>query len=204
MAIRSQASFPVVSMGKFTLLYFSTMGFYSLYWFYRNWAAAELITGRNLFKIGRTLFAMFFVHQLFALVKAEQKTDEQEYPWRPVYLAWFYIGAGALQFLLTLVVEQYQLSSWLRLFVFCVSLLAQFYVLYTVQLVINRVALDPFGEGNKKLNFQNHLWIAFGLYLWFNTISVCYLQATGQMPRGPLLEQPSAPASVEPAAKRVI
>lgn len=198
MQSRSQTSFPVVSMGKFTLLYFSTMGFYSLYWFYRNWGAAEAITGRNLFKVGRTVFAMFFVHQLFTLVQAQQKTDEQQYSWRPIYLAWFYIGAGAAQFLLTLLIEQYQLSSWLRLFVFCASLLAQYYVLYTVQLVMNRVALDPFGEANRKLTFQNHLWIAFGFYLWFNTISVCYLQATGQMPRSPMIEQPETQAANSP------
>lgn len=173
-------------MGKFTLLYFGTMGFYSLYWFYRNWTAAEAITGRNLFKIGRTLFAMFFVHQLFALVQSQQKTEEQQYPWRPMYLAWFYIGAGAVQFLLTMLVEQYELSSWLRLLVFCLALVAQYYVLYTAQLVMNRVAGDPFGHANSKLNIHNHLWIAFGFYLWANTIYVAYLESSGHVPEAPV------------------
>lgn len=177
-------------MGKFSLLYFATMGFYSLYWFYRNWAAAEAITGRNLFKIGRTVFAMFFVHQLFALVQSQQKTPEQEHAWQPLKLAWVYIGAGVAQFVLTLVVESYGFSPWLRLLVFCLALLVQFYVLYTAQLVMNRVALDPYGSANRKLNIHNHLWIAFGFYLWFNSVYVCYLEASGQLPRAPTVAPP--------------
>lgn len=174
-------------MGKFTLLYFCTMGFYSLYWFYRNWAAAEAITGRNLFKFGRTVFAMFYVHQLFALVESEQKTEEQQYYWRPMYLAWFYIGAGAAQYLLTLLVEQLGLSSWLRLLVFCMALLLQFYVLYTAQLVMNRVSRDPFGIANSKLTIHNLLWITFGFYLWFSTFYSFYLESTAE----PSLTAPS-------------
>lgn len=193
----SSPTFPVVSMGKFTLLYFGTMGFYSLYWFYRNWNAAEAITGRNLFKIGRTLFAMFFVHQLFALVQTQQKTQAQQHAWQPFKLAWVYIGAGAIQFFLTLVVEQYGLSPWLRLFVFCAALVVQYYVLYTAQLVMNRVALDPYGNANSKLNIHNHLWIAFGFYLWFNTIYVCYLEATGQLPPPPA-SSPAPSSAVRP------
>lgn len=175
-------SFPVVSMGKFTLLYFCTMGFYSLYWFYRNWAAVEAITGRSVFKLGRTVFAMFYVHQLFSLVKSEQKTEEQQHYWRPIYLAWFYIGAGAAQYLLTLLVDQFGLSSWFRLLIFCMALLLHFYVLYTVQLVMNRVSGDPFGVTNSRLTIQNLLWITFGFYLWFSTLYSFYLQGTAEPP----------------------
>lgn len=177
-------------MGKFTLLYFATMGFYSIYWFYRNWMAAEAITGRKMFKVGRTLFAMFFVHQLFTLVQSQQKEEGQQHSWRPIFLAWFYIGAGAMQFILTLAVEEYGLNSWLRLFVFCLALIAQFYVLYTVQLIMNRVALDPFGKSNSKLNIHNHLWMAFGVYLWVTTIYNCYLESIGELPK-PGLDAPA-------------
>lgn len=184
-------------MGKFTLLYFGTMGFYSLYWFYRNWAAAEAITGERMLKLGRTLFAMFFIHQLFALVQSEQKTEEQQHPWRPNKLAWVYIGAGAGQFLFTLLVEQYGLSSWLRLLIFCTALVVQFYVLYTAQLVMNRVALDPYGAANSKLTIHNHLWIAFGFYLWFNTFYAFHLESTGRLPD----PRATAPSTSQPVTR---
>jgi hypothetical protein len=178
-------------MGKFSLLYFVTMGFYRWYWMYIQWDAAEKITGRPTVTLWRTLFAWFYVHELFTLVKTQQKSIEQQYPWRPMNLAWLYIGSGVFPFLVRLLVYKYEWSIWWSFIALCVALLVKFYVLYTAQLVINRVAGDPFGAANSHYTMQNHLWSAFGVYLWISTVYSIYLDSTGQLSEPPELSPPA-------------
>lgn len=167
------SSLPVVGMGKFSVLYFATAGFYSLYWFYRCWAGAEAITGRRYLKAGRAAFAVLFVYELFQLLSREEKRREIEYAWQPARLAWIFIGAAVAQVFLTYGVEQLELGCWGRLLVFVVVLVAQFYSLYQAQLAVNRIGGDPFGKANQKLTAYNHAWIVVGFYLWFKLISNC-------------------------------
>lgn len=175
-------------MGKFSALYFATAGFYSLYWFYRCWAGAEKISGRNYFKFGRTAFAVLFVYELFQLLFNEERRRGSEYPWRPGRLAWIFIGAAIAQFLLTLVVEHFQWGCWGRLSVFVLALVLQFYSLYQAQLAINRIENDPFGKANQKLHAVNHAWIMVGFYIWFKLITNCIyppaLEPSTRMPEG--------------------
>lgn len=166
-------SLPVVGMGKFSVLYFATAGFYSLYWFYRCWAGAETITGRKYLKAGRAAFAVLFVYELFQLLFREEKRRDIDYPWQPARLAWIFIGAAVAQVFLTYGVEQLSLGCWGRLSVFIVVLMVQFYSLYQAQLAVNRIGSDPFGKANQKLTAYNHAWIAVGFYIWFKLISNC-------------------------------
>jgi len=163
-------------MGKFTLLYFATAGYYSFYWFYRCWTAVEANTGRRYFSVGRAAFAVLFVHELFARMRdvERQRGMDNQRPWRPVRLAWIYVGAAIGQFLLLYWALQLELGCWARLTISVAVLTVQFYSLYQAHLVVNRLEDDPYGRGNQRLSLQNHAWIVVGFYIWFSFFRACY------------------------------
>ncbi len=153
---------------------------------------------RNLFPLFRSLFAVFFVHELFSYI---QKTESEDspYPWQPANTAWLFIGVGALGVALTFLSEALELNSLVSMLIFIVLLFVQYYVLYKVQLVINRAGGDPFGHSNTKLTMENHLWGAFGLYIWISSFYTCYLEMTGQLVIPPMFEvQADKDTSVHP------
>jgi hypothetical protein len=63
--------FYVVSERKFYLLFIATLGMYSVYWFYQNWATYKAGSSygssdaASIWPLGRTILAIFFVHALF-------------------------------------------------------------------------------------------------------------------------------------------
>lgn len=167
--------FPVTSMGKFTLMYFATAGYYSYYWFYRCWVAVQSSTGKPNFSVGRAAFAVLFVHELFTQVQQVERQRGGDYPWSAARLAWIFIGAAILQFLLLYWVLRLDLGCWARMGTAVLVLVVQFYSLYQVQLVINRLEGDPFGKQNQRLSLQNHIWIIFGFYIWFSFFRACLM-----------------------------
>lgn len=180
--------FYVVSLGKLALLYFCTLGLYRFYWFFKGFAAMEGMTGRRMFPIGRTLFYVLFTHELFGFIRACQRRSGDEYPWQPNKLAWLVVGVNLLQVFGMLSIAGYQASWFLHLLMLVTVHFVQFAALYKVQLIVNRIERDPFGDVNSRVTLQNRLWIVFGAMLWAQTIYGYYLQATGQWP-------PPAPAS---------
>lgn len=183
--IPTKNPFAVVAMGKFTLLFFVTVGLYWLYWVYRNWIAYELVTGQRVFKLWRTLFAVFYIHELFAQIEKQNLLNGSTYSWSPASKAWIFIGAGVTTLLLDYLGQVY---SWtgpiFGLAALLVTRLMIFYALYSAQLVINRSAGDPFGRQNQRLTVANQVVIILGLLLWFNFLQAVYLEVTGQLPSG--------------------
>lgn len=166
-------TFPVIGVGKFTLLYFLTGGLFSLYWFYRCWSGVEKINGRRYMKVGRAVFSVLFVYELFQILLKEERKKGIDYSWRPERLAWVFIGAAIGQVLLTYGVEKLQLDCWARLLTLALGLVLQFYSLYQAQLALNRIEGDPFGRRNQSLTMQNHIWIVVGIYMWIRLIINC-------------------------------
>lgn len=60
--------FYVVSIKKFTILFMATFGFYSIYWFYRNWKMSKAKYRDDIWPVARGIFSIFFVHSLFDYV----------------------------------------------------------------------------------------------------------------------------------------
>lgn len=182
-------------MGKFTLLYFATAGYYSYYWFYRCWNALEGNSSQRFFSAGRAAFAVLFVHELFARLRGLEQQRGHSHVWRPARLAWIFVGAAIGQFLLLYWVLQLQLGCWVRLTISVVVLVVQFYSLYQVQLAVNRLAGDPFGRQNQRLSLQNHIWIILGFYIWFAFFRSC-------LTHHPVPVDPEAPVeSVQPGTE---
>ena len=85
-------------------------------------------------------------------------------------MAWFYIFTAILQLLFFLVISYNEWPQFTYFASSVVVLVLQFYVFYQVQLAVNRVAGDAFGERNKKMTLENQLWMAFGVYIWVSSI----------------------------------
>ena len=206
MNTNQNAPFYVVSMGKFTLLFFSTLGMYGIYWFYLLFRSMEEKTARNLFPMGRAMFAIFFVVDLFQFVYQEEEKNAPDTlkHWRPRRLAWIFIGVGIYQLLMQLVMLELGLGAFWRVFFIMSSLMGQFYVLYQVQLALNRIAADPYGSKNAKVTLPNMFAVVFGLYFWLNIFHTAYLIHTGKIPSGegqeptppPTIIQPSVPSPI--------
>jgi hypothetical protein len=166
----SPVPFPVVSMGKFSILFWATMGLYALYWFYLCWAAMESIQQRQFFKPGRSLFAVFFVHSLFGKIHAIETQQTDACKWNHKHLTWVFIAAYVIHILVFWWIEVEQPAHWLRLLASFPILLAQYYCLYQVQLAINRINNDPFGRTNHQFSAANQIWIVVGCYLWISVV----------------------------------
>lgn len=188
--MESKTEFPVVSLPKFTLLFFATAGLYYLFWFYNCWRAYERETNRKVFCVGRTLFAVFFVHELFAQIEARNQQTAKPYKWSRVNKAWIFIFGGIFQFFIYGLTDANMWPKYtLTLIVSFIATCIQYYALYTVQLVINRNAGDPFGVTNARFTLGSRVAILFGLYCWFNICYVVYLEQTDQLPEPPVAEQ---------------
>lgn len=170
----------LVSMGKFTLMFFCTLGYYKYYWFFRNWKAIELELGRPLFPAIRSIASPFFISSLLRHIGSRQQAKQVEYQWQPEFLSWFYIITLALEFVLQMQIIFNEGSFLLLQSIGVLSMFLNYYVLYKVQLVCNRVEDDPFGKANSQLTFPNKLWLVFGAYLWIKTISDVYLVTIGE------------------------
>lgn len=193
----SKESFYVVSMGKFSALFFCTSGAYGVYWFYRMFCSMEAKTERNLFPLGRALFSIFFVHGAFNFVRSAELGTQHTRPWQPNQLAWVFIGAAVFRLVLGVLGLEYQLGQLFDFAVVIVALLVQFYVLYQVQLAVNRIASDPFGRSNARMDGRNKIWLAVGAYIWASYFFNAYHHQTKPPPTA---SENGAPAKAnEPA-----
>ncbi|WP_028102869.1 hypothetical protein [Pseudoduganella violaceinigra] len=73
----SDDRFYVVSTRKMLILYFLTLGFYRLYWNYKNWSLHNKATGEGVWPVPRAIFSVFFTHALFRNVESHDATGER-------------------------------------------------------------------------------------------------------------------------------
>jgi len=172
-ASRSEV-FYVVARSKMAVLFFATLGLYSIYWFYRNWKAQKLAHGESMIPVMRAIFAIFFTHSLFSRVEQQLLDNGVRYPWDPILMATVYvmimIGSAVLNYLST----NYIGSPYTDLATLVVPV-AEFAVLYKVQRAINTACGDPDGAGNCHYTPANIIWIVIGVGFWAMTLFGTYL-----------------------------
>lgn len=162
--------FYVVSLRKFAILFFVTLGGYQLYWFYKNWncfkdrvpAASEV--GTTIWPVPRALFSIFFVHSLFRTVKRHAPDNARVAAWQN--------GAHATLVVVLLIVSSglSRLSNrydlfWLNL-ASIVILLPLGLALGRAQQMVNMTCGDPDGATNATLTTANYVWIVLGTIAW--------------------------------------
>lgn len=157
--------FYVVSPGKFAVLFFATLGMYSVYWFYANWKAYREASGQRLWPIPRAIFNIFFTHSLMRRIQQRLDARNIAHSWSP--------GAVATGWVILSIVSHiadqlsYNESGYLVADVLSfLILIPLFLVLRSAQVAINTCEGDPQGACNANYTGANWLWILIGLLLW--------------------------------------
>ncbi len=163
----------VVSVKKFTILFFATMGAYLFYWFYKNWKEYKTYHGNNIWPIPRAIFAIFFIHNLFARVEQTLAAKEKSFDWKPSLLATAYVLVLAASILISIFINITVgaafpfLSTLISLLVMVIN----YFLFVPPQKAINLSQEDPAGRNNDKLTPINYLWIAIGIiFIWATTL----------------------------------
>jgi hypothetical protein len=161
--------FYVVSQKKFFILYIGTLGIYAIYWFYKNWKLYKDATGSQLWPIPRAIFAVFFVHNLFGLIKEKITNKHGSFQWNHRSNA----TAVVVLIIISNLLDRLTMESVGSPYVDFLSLgilLPLAFSLYQAQAAINYSCDDPEGITNKKMTGMNYFWLAIGASLWIASI----------------------------------
>ncbi len=170
----------VVAPGKYLLLNISTLGMYSIYWFYRHWAQYKLATEGKIWPIPRAIFSIFFTHSLFGHINKSLEEKESGYKWAPAVLATLYVVAEITSNITDRLSEKEIGSPYTDLIsLLCLPLIV--WVLYRAQLAANIACDDPSGDSNSAITVWNFLWIFIGLALWGLIAFGFYVMAGGNI-----------------------
>lgn len=150
-ALSPAPPFFAVSVTKFIVMTVATLGFYELYWFYRNWKLIKERDGTTIMPVWRAIFSIFFIRALFTQVrdfKHAANNDAKQLPAGP--LAWGWI-------ILTLM-------AWLPdLWGYLLPELAFLFVV-PVQMRVNLInaAVAPDHDPNSQFTALNWLGVVLG------------------------------------------
>lgn len=157
--------FYVVESGKFLMLYFGTLGFYHVYWFWKHWALQRDRHRLDLWPIPRALFNIFFAHALNARIAQRLAQRETTYVWSPGLWATVYVVC-------TIVSRMFDRLASMDIGWPTTSMLALAAIvpiglsLLQTQRAANRACDDPEGAGNERLTLVNYVWLFLGALLW--------------------------------------
>jgi hypothetical protein len=157
--------FYVVSINKFAVLFFATLGLYTIYWFYRNWSEHKKYTGSSVWPVPRGLFNIFFTHSLFAEVQSVLLQKGIAFKWSHRAQATAYVVIAIASNIL----DRMSLREIGSPYTDVLSLLivpVMYATLVTAQRAINTSQGDPDGTSNSTYTAANYVWIAIGLVLW--------------------------------------
>jgi hypothetical protein len=162
-----EPGFYVVSPHKMTVLFMATLGFYQIYWNYKNWSRYKQLARRddgpdqNIWPVPRAVFSIFFTHALFREVDAFATSRERPLQWDA--------AANATKLVLLLfasgisgrlsdkgIGSPYTDMVWLLLLIPMVILYRQ------AQRHINAACGDREARGNSDFTVANWIWIVIG------------------------------------------
>lgn len=159
----SRGAFFVTSQNKLYLLYFTTFGLYSIYWFYKQWnSQRSAMLPKNIWPAPRSIFQIFFTHSLCRLIN-EHKQRQGQAPWAYSGTAWAYV-------LLTLVSDGLTRTDGpggaLELLLTIGVVIVPAIPLALIQQQANQASGDDNGQTNASISGLNLLFIVPGALLW--------------------------------------
>ncbi len=157
--------FYVVSIRKFTVLFFATLGVYVIYWFFRNWKEYRASSGERVWPIPRAIFNIFFTHSLFSAVQNSLSRKNINFQWSPGRFATVYVIAAIISNVLDRMSMREIGFPYTELFSIIVLLII-YLTLIKPQKAINLSQGDSEGQSNNSFSFANIVWISLGLVLW--------------------------------------
>jgi hypothetical protein len=157
-------NFFVTSAPKLFLMFFLTLGLYSIYWFYKQWdTQRSAMQPKKISPAARSLFNFFFVHSLCARIR-KQLQAKGFGDWRYGLVAWMYILVALSSNGLGHIGDDLGAALELMLLVTCVILPA--WPLSIIQEKANQASGDPQGTSNSRISVQNVICIIPGALLW--------------------------------------
>lgn len=160
--------FYVVAKRKFTILFISTVGLYSVYWMYKHWwcyknSAAPEAEERRFWPIARAIFGIFFFHSLFRRVRqhAGGKLDEWENGAHATFLVILILVSSVLDRM-----ARKEIGTPLTDYLSMAMIFPLWFFYFKAQCLINETCDDPEGIQNSVLTGANYAWIAVGAVLW--------------------------------------
>ena len=165
---------------KLLVLFFSTLGLYCVYWFYKHWAYQNARMDKKILPAIRSVFNIFFTHSLFSRISAAAKAKGIRTNIHFSGLATLYVIA---QIASSLIDSASNKTDYVGLLDYAsiAILLVVVYPLYAVQKVANQINGDPEGELNSQFSVYNYLFIVLGgifwlfIIAWFLSIDIAQL-----------------------------
>lgn len=159
------AEYYVVSVRKLTVLYFATLGLYSVYWFYKNWSRYSRFHNAGLWPLPRGLFNIFFAHSLFHNVQLTLERRGEVYGWTPSGLATGYVALAIASHICEQL-SQNGIGFPFTSFASLLGLPLMFLCLMGAQRAINTSQGDPAGTANNRFTWVNYVWVILGVVFW--------------------------------------
>jgi hypothetical protein len=168
--------FYIVSLAKFTTLFFCTLGIYQIFWFFKNWSNYKNVCkfndseDRNIWPVPRAIFAVFFVHSLFREVDAHANAKS-----RP--LTWSVDSSATLMVVLLIAsgicsrLSNKGFGSPFTDFGWILLLVPLYFCFRQAQVAINTACGDPKGVSNSRFTVANWIWIVIGAVFWLLVIA---------------------------------
>jgi len=148
--------FYVVALLKFRLLYYFTLGIYSIYWFWRHWQTYRRATGESLWPIPRAIFNIFFTHDLFG--KFDERMPEKR-QWHGMVWATVYVASAVISRITDrLGADTIGILDLVSLLLF----VAMGESLARGQQVANEACNDPEGKTNSHYSAANVIFMVIG------------------------------------------
>ncbi|MCB6181947.1 hypothetical protein LIN78_00055 [Leeia sp. TBRC 13508] len=150
--------FYAISTFKLLVMYICTLGFYEVYWFYKQWEMIKQQEKSSVIPILRSIFGILFSYPLFRRIQLAQEANEQSVPLASMFWCVILILLNA-----TMV-----LAGPLRFLTFC-SILP----LLVAQAAANQVNHTNFPEmpKNDKFNQIEIVIVIFGIFVWLTSFA---------------------------------
>lgn len=162
-AATPEKPFYVVSTSKLLVLFFTTLGSYQLYWFYKHWKCHAPYAQRKVSPFWRAVFAIFFTHTLFS---AFQMRAAERQVGRPLKeMATLYVVLTIASRVLDRLVSADTPAGPLDLASMVIGLSAVA-PLVVAQRVANAACDDPEGATNERFTAVNYVFMGIGSLLW--------------------------------------
>lgn len=164
-------AFYVVSPGKMMALFITTLGFYSFYWHYQNWARYKQherrIDGddRNIWPVARSFFSIFFTHALLREAQAYGRLNDREVSTSVSLVATAMVVLSIAINVLNKIPETSPYSN-LAAMVQLGLLLPWMFAHRAATGLINDACGDPEGKSNSAYSGVNILFIVLGSLFW--------------------------------------
>ncbi len=165
----NNSDFYIVSKKKFFILYIGTLGWYEIYWFYKNWKLYKNSSDADIWPLPRAMFYIFFVHSLFRLIKEKIIDNSSSFQWSQ--------GSNATVFVILSIISRVfdrlamePIGSSVAICLSLIMLLPMSFSLYQAQAAVNCSCDDIEGSSNNKISRVNYFWLAIGACLWINSI----------------------------------